>query len=343
MDNAKAEAYLYDRLEMMTDEKVMLITKLNKIQIEIEETDAKIKEMCQDVDTAFEVFSPRPKKNDFAKLEIEKLMRRKEELKELFSDFSEQCVLVEEDIKLIREALGENPEDGEEIFVREENESSPVQKIYGIEILEQQEQERSRIARDLHDSVVQALTNLVHKSEICTKIVDVDSIRAKLELEIMAKTLRDTIGEMRNIIYDLRPMSFDDLGLDVTLERVLKDIDNSTNMNVSLRIEGEKSQLSNIVQLTIFRIVQECTSNSIKYSKGNNLTVKLRYGIEELYLEIADDGEGFAENKDNSSGNMRTGFGLNMMKERVALLSGNIEIETEAGKGTVIKVHIPVQ
>ena len=86
MDITKAESYLYDRLEMLSDEKVLLITKLNKIQIEIEETDNMITSMAQDVDTAFEVFSPRPKRNDFAKEGIAKLNKRKEELKLLKKD-----------------------------------------------------------------------------------------------------------------------------------------------------------------------------------------------------------------------------------------------------------------
>lgn len=342
MDITKAESYLYDRLEILTDEKVFLITKLNKIQLEIEETDNKLAAMAEDVDKAFEVFSPRPKKNDFAKLEIERLEKRKDELLLLHRDFTAQCSDIEQDINAIREALGEEPEAGEEVFVGEERKSSG-EELYGIQILESQEAERKRIARDLHDSIVQVLTNLVHKCEICMKIVDMDSIRAKLELEIMSKTLRDAIGEMRNIIYDLRPMSFDDLGLDITLERAVRLIDSQTDMSVSLSIEGEKKELSAIVQLTIFRIIQECANNSIKYSKGKKLDIRVIYDEHAVILEIADDGVGFDYVENTSyDDNEHTGFGLNMMKERVALLSGYIDIETAIGKGTVTRVSIPI-
>lgn len=342
MDITKAESYLYDRLEMLSDERVLLITKLNKIHIEVEETDNKIVAMKEEVDKAFEVFSPRPKKNDFVKIEIEKLEKRKDELILLSEEISEQCAVINEDISAIREALGEEVEESEEVYVSEKQEKTR-KELYGIQILESQEAERKRIARDLHDSIVQVLTNLVHKCEICMKIVDMDTIRAKLELEIMSKTLKDAIGEMRNIIYDLRPMSFDDLGLDITLERAVKSIDAGTDMNVSLSIEGEKRELSGIVQLTIFRIIQECANNSIKYSKGGKLDIKVSYGEESIILEIADDGVGFEYEKETSSeDNEHTGFGLNMMRERVALLSGYIDIETAIGKGTVIRVNIPV-
>lgn len=341
MDNTKAEAYLSSRLEKMSDERATLMNKLNKIKIEIEETDAKIMQMSDSVDKAFEVFSPRPKKNDFAKAEVEKLVKRKDELNELCTEYSERCEVLEEDIKLIEEALNDEG-------CHEENESLSEKDIdkndvfSGVEILEQQENERSRIARDLHDSVVQVLTNLVHKCEICTKIIDVDSIRAKLELEIMSKTLRETIDEIRNIIYDLRPMSFDDLGFDVTLKRAVESISSNTDMNVNLSIEGNEGELSNIIKLTIYRIIQECANNSIKYSQGNNININFTYNDNEVKLEIIDDGEGFSDKEDKIV-EKNTGFGIGMMKERVALLSGNIEINTEAGKGTIVRVSIPVK
>ncbi len=343
MNITKAESYLDNRLETLSDERALLITKLNKTQLEIDEIDNKILAMRDEVDKAFEVFSPRPKKNDFAKLEIEKLEKHKGELELLIEELLERRHVIEEDIKLIREALGEEIEECDELLLDEEN-GKNYEEVYGLQILESQEAERKRIARDLHDSIVQVLTNLVHKCEICMKIVDVDTIRAKLELEIMSKTLRDAIGEMRNIIYDLRPMSFDDLGLDITLERAVKSIDAETEMDVSLNIGGEKRELPGIVQLTIFRIIQECANNSIKYSKGGKLDIKVLYEEQSVVLEISDDGVGFECERENNKNyrDEHTGFGLNMMKERVALLSGHIDIETAIGKGTVTRVNIPI-
>ncbi len=339
MDNVKAEDYLYNRLELLLDEKVLLITKFNKAELEIGEIDIKIISMGNEVDKAFEVFSPRPKKNDFVKLEIEKLEKRKDELLFLCNEITEQCSTIENEVNVIREALGEELDEEENILI----DKNDTIKSYGLQILESQEEERKRIARELHDSIVQVLTNLVHKCEICMRLVDVDPIRSKLELEIMAKTIRDAIGEMRNIIYDLRPMSFDDLGLDITLERAVKSIDSSTEMNVTLNIEGEKKELSGIIQLTIFRIVQECANNSIKYSKAKNLNIKVIYEEESIILKISDDGVGFEYNEDKENdGNGHTGLGLNMMRERVDLLSGYIDIETSVGKGTMIRVDIPI-
>lgn len=342
-DISKAEEYLLKRLEMLSDEKIILVTKVNKLNIEIEQIDAMIKQIAQDVDTAFEIFSPRQKKNDFAKQEIDKLLSHKEELKETVASLTESANELEEDIQAIREALGQ-PVEINDIDIEDEYIESVYYEdtTYGMKILEQQENERSRIARDLHDSVVQVLTNLVHKCEICSKIMDVDGIRAKLELEIMSRNLREAISEMRNVIYDLRPMSFDDLGLNVTLESFINDVKSRTNMEVTFNVEGTPNVLPSVMQLTIFRIVQEATNNSIKHSKGKKLDVVFKYNFDNIYLNIKDDGIGIEKENDENKQSLHTGFGLDMMKERVALLNGKIDVLTAEDGGTSIEVIIPI-
>ncbi|MEE0863331.1 MAG: histidine kinase [Lachnospiraceae bacterium] len=342
-DISKAEEYLLKRLEMLSDEKIILVTKVNKLNIEIEQIDAMIKQIAQDVDTAFEIFSPRQKKNDFAKQEIDKLLSHKEELKETVASLTESANELEEDIQAIREALGQ-PVEINDIDIEDEYIESVYYEdtTYGMKILEQQENERSRIARDLHDSVVQVLTNLVHKCEICSKIMDVDGIRAKLELEIMSRNLREAISEMRNIIYDLRPMSFDDLGLNVTLESFINDVKSRTNMEIRFNVEGTPNVLPSIMQLTIFRVVQEATNNSIKHSKGKKLDIVFKYDSDNIYLNIKDDGIGIEKESEENKQSLHTGFGLDMMKERVALLNGKIEVLTAEDGGTSIEVIIPI-
>ena len=342
-DISKAEEYLLNRLEILSDEKIILVTKVNKLNIEIEQIDAMIKQIAQDVDTAFEIFSPRQKKNDFAKQEIDKLLSHKEELKETVASLTESANELEEDIQAIREALG-HPVEVNDNYIEDEYIESVYYEdtTYGMKILEQQENERSRIARDLHDSVVQVLTNLVHKCEICSKIMDVDGIRAKLELEIMSRNLREAISEMRNVIYDLRPMSFDDLGLNVTLESFINDVKSRTNMEVTFNVEGTPNVLPSVMQLTIFRIVQEATNNSIKHSKGKKLDVVFKYNFDNIYLNIKDDGIGIEKENDENKQSLHTGFGLDMMKERVALLNGKIDVLTADDGGTSIEVIIPI-
>ena len=205
------------------------------------------------------------------------------------------------------------------------------------------ETERQRIARDLHDSTTQSLTSLVHKTELCTKLIDKDPVRCKLELFSVNKCLREIIEDMRGLIYDLRPMSFDDIGFDITVERALDKFKRFNNINCTYKIEGKPYSIDNVVQITLLRVIQEACNNAIKHAEASNLQVCMKYLNNKLRLVIVDDGKGFDVNTIRSvSRDDNTGFGLSMMKERVYLLSGKLDIQSSPGNGCTICVTIPI-
>jgi two-component system sensor histidine kinase DegS len=215
---------------------------------------------------------------------------------------------------------------------------------FGISALESYENERKRIARDLHDSTVQNLTNLMYKTELCTKLIDIDSVRAKLELQTMIRTIKGTIADMRNIIYDLRPMSLDDLGLVSTVEKYINEKKSSHNVNIEFKVNEEEYNVLPIINLTIFRIVQEATNNAIKHGMAKKILIDLFYGDDSIALTISDNGIGFNQSSPKvSDGKINSGFGLSIMKERVLLLSGQLNIESSNNKGTKIKVIVPIR
>lgn len=219
-----------------------------------------------------------------------------------------------------------------------------LNSTFGINALESHENERKRIARDLHDSTVQNLTNLMYKTELCTKLIDIDNVRAKLELQTMIRTIKGTIADMRNIIYDLRPMSLDDLGLIATIEKYTNEKKSSHNVNIDFRINDEKYEVLPIVNLTLFRIVQEATNNAIKHGKAKKIVIDLFYDEDSIVLTVSDNGIGFNEDSLKvSDDKINSGFGLSIMKERILLLSGQLSIESNNIKGTTIKVVVPVR
>lgn len=219
-----------------------------------------------------------------------------------------------------------------------------LNSTFGINALESHENERKRIARDLHDSTVQNLTNLMYKTELCTKLIDIDNVRAKLELQTMIRTIKGTIADMRNIIYDLRPMSLDDLGLIATIEKYTNEKKSSHNVNIDFRINDEKYEVLPIVNLTLFRIVQEATNNAIKHGKAKKIVIDLFYDEDFIVLTVSDNGIGFNEDSLKvSDDKINSGFGLSIMKERILLLSGQLSIESNNIKGTTIKVVVPVR
>ena len=215
-----------------------------------------------------------------------------------------------------------------------------------IKMLEAQELERQRIARDLHDSTVQNLTNCVHKLEYISKIIDTDPERSKMELIMLEKNTRTVINEMREIIYNLRPMSFEDIGIDVTIERELIRLENIGNIKINYTVNGKADDnIKPVISLTIFRIVQEACNNAIKHSKASSIDVVLNYNSNNIELSISDDGVGFDLDlyDNNNPDDINSGFGLSMMKERVFLLSGKFNIKSSKNKGTIINVVVPLK
>jgi two-component system sensor histidine kinase DegS len=211
----------------------------------------------------------------------------------------------------------------------------------GLGILEAQEIERQRIARDLHDTTVQNLTGLVHKSELCIKLLDIDMIRAKLELNSMSSTLKMIINDMRGIIYNLKPMTLDDLGLTITIQRYASRIINLNNIQVKVSSNEEPGEILSVIKLTIFRIIQEACNNIIKHANATYIYIDINYLDNSINVEITDNGVGFDVNKLVTS-EQTSSFGLSIMKERVALLSGKVYIKSETGKGTTVSLSVPL-
>ncbi|MCI6713408.1 MAG: sensor histidine kinase, partial [Lachnospiraceae bacterium] len=209
-----------------------------------------------------------------------------------------------------------------------------------ISVLEIQEKERQRIARDLHDSSLQNLTHLIHKVELSSLYIDRDPVKAKLELATIGKNLRKVIEDIRNNIFDLRPMSFDDLGIKETIEKMLLMINQDRHFKIETDIEDIKSNCDDskdkVILLSIYRIIQECVQNSIKHSQGDIIKVSLKDKTDSYEIIIQDNGIGFNVNEAVKKDNH---FGLSVIKERVSLLNGIIEIDTQ--KGTLIRIHIP--
>lgn len=214
-----------------------------------------------------------------------------------------------------------------------------------IHMLEVQEMERQRIARELHDSATQNLVALVNKLDFCSSLTDIDSIRCRLEIQSVMKYLKDTITDIRETIYDLRPMAFDDIGMDVALEQFIDKVKSVSNLHIEVEDKDnilKNDKLKIIFKLSVFRIIQEACNNIVRHAQAKNINVCLKKVDNMLWLSIEDDGIGFEYDELESHGKEdNSGFGLSMMKERAYLLSGDFQIESAKGKGTKITVKIP--
>jgi len=213
----------------------------------------------------------------------------------------------------------------------------------GIKILEAQENERKRISRDIHDGPAQHIANIIMKADICKKIIQKDINEGLNELVDLKESVKVALKEVRSIIFDLRPMSLDDLGLNKTIEQAVTSISENFNIDVILKLKPMDKEVECIIQVAVFRIIQEIFNNIKKHSKAKHVEVKLDFGTKYLRLIISDDGIGF--NVEETLKRVKTkgnSYGLIGILDRVNQLQGEIHIESSMGAGTVYNVLLPV-
>lgn len=309
---------------------------LREVQYELQELDQK-----QDSNMTF--FSPIGVCEEGE--EKQELFRKAEQLKEemlLLEEKLSRYKYRKEQLQGMKSLLLAAPKNVDNESVSKEN--TVLDKDHGMHILESHEHDRNRIARDLHDSSVQSLTCLVHKTELCLRLMDMDTIRVKLELQTMIDTIKTIINGMREIIYNLRPMSLENLGLAATIEAYCLQHKKNYDIEVEFQKQEKEPKLPFILMVTIYRILQEAGCNVVKHSGATKMYVTLSYENGTLILEVKDNGKGFDTKELLTSEKEKLhGFGLAMMKERTALLGGTIRIDSVSGEGTTVHVEVPLQ
>ena len=333
------EETLFFYYKQIVDERMKLEFSLDSHQKHLEEVKQHIAYFKETVDE-IEIF--KPKVNYSMDLEKKKsLIQEKQLLESAMEEEKEHLEELRKKEKDYREIISWT----KSIRVVEEKGEKYQLEEGKIHMLEIQEMERQRIARELHDSATQNLVALVNKLDFCSSMADMDSVRCRLEIQTVMKHLKEIIADIRETIYDLRPMAFDDIGLDITLKQFLDKVKCETNLHITVKDEEnilESKRLKMIIKLSIFRIMQEACSNIVKHAKAKNIFISVCREQNLLCFSVMDDGKGFCLKKlEQISRKDNSGFGISMMRERVYLLSGDFQINSEEGKGTTITVKIP--
>lgn len=232
--------------------------------------------------------------------------------------------------------------EGDIVSILEGTDQDPEMFI-GIKILEAQENERKRIARDIHDGPAQHIANVVMKTDICKMIIQRNIEEGLRELEDLKESVKVALKEVRDIIYDLRPMSLDDLGLNQTISEMVSKIKQESGLEVELKLKTIKTEIEPIIQVAIYRIIQEVFNNIKKHSKARHAQIKLDFGTKYLVLIISDDGIGFDVEETLSRVKTKgTSYGLIGIYDRVNQLQGDIDIKSSRGKGAVYNLRLPI-
>ncbi len=304
---------------------------IHEMRLELGELESKIKYNLQCMKEAdiyahllidsepedFKLFSPRNVESVHGD-EIKKAYQEKENCKKQNEQLYGRRDLLEEQVNGLERVLA-HKEDGQTV-------------------LNIQEEDRQRIVRDLHDTSLQNLAHLIHKIELSSLYIDEDPIKAKLELSVVNQVLKKTIDEIRNIIFDLRPMTFDDLGFKAAVERLLSNMNENQKYFIETDIDDVSCE-NNLVLVTVYRVIQECLNNVDKHAGAEKIIFSCKSLNDKCIIKIQDDGKGFDVKKPLEEKH----FGLSMMQERIRLINGTINISSKKKKGTCIRIEVPLK
>lgn len=210
---------------------------------------------------------------------------------------------------------------------------------FGVQVIKAQEEERRRVARDIHDGPAQSMANVILRAEICEKLLDKNPAQVPKELRELKTVVKNSLQDVRKIIFDLRPMALDDLGIIPTLKRYFSEYQERNGINIDLVAFGQEKRISSGMEVAIFRVIQEAVNNVNKHSKAHKVLVRLEMTPKVVNCSIKDDGVGFdvKEKMDQDK------FGLLGMRERVELLRGSFTINSAPEQGTEVKFNIPLE
>lgn len=208
-----------------------------------------------------------------------------------------------------------------------------------LRIIMAQEEERRRVAREIHDGPAQNLANIVLRLEITEKLLELDPKQAKNELQDLKALVRSNLQDIRRIIFDLRPMALDDLGIVPALRRYMDNFEATYKIEFEFQVVGRERRLVPAMEVAIFRLIQEAMTNVAKHSRSDKVKIELVFDEDITVARIIDFGLGF----DFSAvlDNPGEHFGLIGMRERVEMFSGQFSIVAPSGVGTTIELTIP--
>jgi signal transduction histidine kinase len=195
-------------------------------------------------------------------------------------------------------------------------------------------EERSRLARELHDSVTQSLYSVTLYAEAAARLFSAgDTQTAAENLRELRDTAKEALREMRLLIYELRPPALETGGLAGALQARLDAVEARAGLQTELEVEGT-DRLSSTVQEELYHIAREALNNLLKHARAHSVCVHLSFQKTQTWLEICDDGVGFNPDEIQASG----GLGIFGMKERAQRIGAHLEIQSAPAKGTTVRV-----
>ena len=204
-------------------------------------------------------------------------------------------------------------------------------------IIQAQESERQRLSRQMHDGPAQALSNFILQTEIAIRLFQVDQEKARQELINLKDSATSAFQQVRDFIFELRPMMLDDLGLVPTIKRYVDAFQDQTGTIVRLSVTGVERRLESYIEVIIFRAIQEILSYVVRQRQANQISIQLEISDSQIKTSLDDNGKEILLDSIIEG----AGMGIKLIKDRAEMLGGFLEIDSSAGKGNFIVFQVP--
>ena len=218
-----------------------------------------------------------------------------------------------------------------------------AQQIFARQLIASQEDERKRIAGELHDSLGQSLVIIRNWAMLGAGQLDT-AAPAREELDEINTIASRTINEVREIAYNLGPYHLERLGFENSLRDMATRVTQASGIEVTTELEALDGALSSETKMSLYRVAQEALNNVVKHSRASEARITLKRQHADVRLTVVDNGQGFdpqAAKTPEMPGTKRSGFGLNGMEERVRLLGGTLTIHSAPERGTTVEALLP--
>jgi two-component system sensor histidine kinase DegS len=340
---------LNNELQLVMEETTDTINKVDKLELDYKRSRVRLTEVSrdfrrfseEDIRVAYEAATNFQLQLTLFREKEENLKRRRDDLQKRVKNVDKQVERAEtvvSQMNVVSEYLTGDLNQLTRIL-----ESAKNRQLLGLKIVLAQEEERKRIAREIHDGLAQTMANVVLRSEIAERMLGMQQYPAvKEELVDLKGQVRGSLEEVRKIIFNLRPMALDDLGLTPTLRKYIQDFEDKTKVHTKLDIIGREARLPSGMEVAIFRLVQECFTNVLKHSNASSVTLEITFQKQMVKITIQDNGIGFDVDYTEAKASVGNHFGLMGMRERVELLEGRMDIESAKGEGTRVSMLIPI-
>jgi PAS domain S-box-containing protein len=240
-------------------------------------------------------------------------------------------IKVKERTKQLRDAINEITRSQKSL-----KEANNQLKQYAAKITNVQEEERKRIAYELHDDTAQYLSILKMQIEAMAESGEVRSPKIKERLRFLEKDAERAFNDVRRYSHELRPVVLEHYGLVTALEQLAEDYNKLGPLSVNVNVEDAEPDLSEEIKLGFFRIAQEALNNSRKHAKARLVNIDLKFSLKQIKMTVSDNGEGFNIRNTLKRSGGKGNLGLISMRERANLIDADLKIESEPGKGTKV-------